>query len=58
MAERIRIIEVFLDESGFKKPEFICEISNTKLINVKKRVENEEIEFTLIDKETAFVRVE
>jgi len=57
MAGRIRIIEVFLDEDGFKKPEFIYKISNTQLINVRKRVDNTELEVTLIDKETAFVEV-
>ena len=58
MAGRIRVVEVFLDEDGFKKPEFICTISKYRLINVRKRVDDEEFEFTRIDKETVFVKVE
>ena len=58
MAGKIRVVEVFLDEDGFKKPEFICAISKYRLINVRKRVDDEEFEFTRIDKETAFVKVE
>jgi hypothetical protein len=57
MQGRIRIIEVFLDEDGFNKPEFIGGISKTQLINLRKRVDNTEFEATLIDKETAFVEV-
>ena len=57
MQGRIRIIEVFLNEDGFNKPEFICKISKTKLINLRKRVDNTEFEVTIIDKETASVEV-
>lgn len=51
MAGRIRIVEVFLDEDGFKKPEFIFTVSKSELISRRKRVDNEEFVFSRLDQE-------